>query len=90
MGKWQRYTVYISPKDRPGTQRLITEWKDENNHTYIPAGLPGNPRSGERIALWFPRKHGPYTHCAVGERLYRSVNDPRGWRLYWEPVSNVN
>lgn len=87
---WRFYTVYKTESDPPGRQRLLTEWHDEKNHTYIPASLPGQPKSGERVGLWFPRKRGPYTHCSVGEQLYYAVCDSRGWRVRWEPVDSTN
>lgn len=82
---WKFYKVYRTESDPPGRVRLLTEWHDEKNYTYIPASLPGRPKTGERIGLWFPRKRGgPYTHCSVGEQLYYAVCDSRGWRIRWE------
>ena len=91
-GKWERFTVY--KVDANGMQRLISDddqrfFQDDRNYRYLPAGLPGDPKPGERVAIFIVRGQ-PYQRCVVGEQEYRVVSDSRGWRLYWEPLAKVN
>lgn len=88
-GKWVFYTVYTI--DPNGIQRLISDadqalYKDDRNYTYLPAGLPGEPKPGERVAIYMVRGQ-PYRRCRVGEREYRVISDSRGYRIRWEPVN---
>lgn len=88
-GKWTFFTVYQVDPD--GMQRLISDadqafYKDDRNYRYLPAGLPGDPKPGERVAILM-RRGQPYERCRVGEREYIVISDSRGWRIRWEPVN---
>lgn len=78
---WEHYTIY--KVDPNGMQRLLTEYISETHYTYIPARLPGNPRAGDRVSLFFPSKKAvQYTRCAVGEREYIALHSG------WEPAES--
>ena len=78
--EWEDGWILRLAKDGGGV-RVITSYTDDSNYCYHPMSLPGNPKTGDKVAVaWGYFGDSKQCRCRVAGREYVAIADGPVWQ----------